>query len=445
MKIKIKRHTPLFLIILAMIILINAGCTVTVVDNSTASVVTRDIAPQSNNISVTPINSVDKNEEVLNTPTITPTPLTVSVIGGDENEEALAVPTITPSPVAVTIDIDSFEWKVAIPHVTDSCQFTIADSSDYSFVLSGETPSGNPIICLATWNSDGQQLAITSKDGIEIVDLNSKERTFFENPFLAQITGEEYSLLNVAYNSWSKNSNWLEVLARNRLEASPLEQYQTIVFDTSSKEPLIFEESLNFKTWSPINENAFAYITLESGGGNIPGVYNVGIWDVTLSQSITVVEGLSDQYNIYNSQLILSPDGKYAVLDVIEKDTAANIILLVDFQQGIWKVLSEEANLVPWSWSSSGNWIGFYNSNGLYFLNDWTNGSPTITSLNIGGAIPIGWLPSKDIFVYEHNQKIYVFDPNRKTSRTLLLDLTDIDADIGQYTPIVFWVNRIDN
>lgn len=467
---KTKQLAPVILLTLGISILINVGCSLTNSDNSVEPVITREtliftqtspaIMTQEN----TPVTStVESGETINNIPasstaqseitstlifeaTETPTQSLVSTISA-ESEENFTTTTLTPSPIPVKVNTDSIEWKVAIPHVTDSCQFTIADSSGDSFILLAETPPGSPIFCRASWSRDGEALAITSNEGIEIVNLISQERHFFENPLLAQqITENKYSYLSVAYDSWSKYSKWLEALASVLTGTSPLETYQTVIFNTLSNETISFEEEFRFETWSPVNENEFAYISLESDGGSLPGVYNVGIWDIVTSKPISVVEGLSEQYNPFNSKLILSPDGRYAVLDVRERSTTKDVVLILDFQKSSWEVLFEEPlGLIPWSWSTSGDWIGFYNSNGLHFGSGWRNGSPTITTLNMGGAFPIGWLPSEDIFFYEHNQMIYALDPNQKTSSTLLLDLTDINANIDQYAPVAFWAERISN
>jgi hypothetical protein len=442
---KLKKRIFVLLPWLVLGMCVQISCTIAGAENSTETTVPRatqepihlDSIELTQNASATSIAMI---VEISATPTVASSSVNIE----EENEEGAVSTTVTPSPTIPTIDITSLEWKIAIPSVTDSCQFTIADSTGYSFFVEGETPSGDSISCLASWRHDGEQLATTRNNSIEIIDLHSNERIFLMNPFLVQITPEEYSILDIGHNDWSEDNHWLHVLARNRFEIKPLEIFQTIIFDTVLQDSVVFEENIIFKAWSPVNENTFAYISLESGGGNIPGVYNIGLWDLALSQPIAVIKGLSENYNILNSQLVLSPDGNYAVLDVLEKDTAENIIIMIDFQQSIWSILSDNpVGLIPWSWSPSGNWIGFYNSDGIYFLNNWISGSSTISSQIINDGIPIGWLPEEDIFVYERNQKIYVLDPNYDSSSTLLLDLAEIEANIDPYTPIAFWVDRI--
>ncbi len=207
------------------------------------------------------------------------------------------------------VDLNGMKWKVAIPYRIDSCQFKIIDSFGNEANI-GNDEATKQLTCHARWSPDGNKLALSNNGGVEIIDFSTGATTFFKNPFADQINENEYSILDIG--RWAKDQNWIEILAVNRFEPSPMEIYQTILLDIETGEHQIFHENFWFLDWSPINDNQFAYVE-SIGDENQPGIQILGIWDLTTSTSINEIHGISEEYNLSNSNLLFSPSGKQAV------------------------------------------------------------------------------------------------------------------------------------
>lgn len=441
------------LLILGISMTLMVGCALNDFDDSTEFHMTREVlmatplstftATQDNVF----IESIDEHQKPTIQGELTPivqaneTPHIpiINLTQESKSEEAL-ITTLFPTPTLVNVDIDSLGWKVAIPYVADSCQITIIDSLGQSLII----PVESSVSCLAVFHPDGKQLAVSTNKGIELIDLSSNERRIFENPLIAQLTGEGYSLLEVHSGGWSQNNKWLKVLARSNFDTSAsIETRQTVIINTLSGDITSFKEDFRFQAWSPVNENEFAYISLQRDSPYDPSVvYSLGIWDMVSSKSVITMGEFPERYNFYSSKLVLSPDGRYAIVNVKDDETLKDITLIIDFLEGSWKVLFEEPQeLLPWAWSPNKNWIAFAHTNKLYFSNGWGNSEPMLISLDIP-AIPIGWLPSEDVFFYKYNQAIYAGSPNAEIAPSLLVNLANMEKRINQYSSIAFWAER---
>ena len=384
------------------------------------------------------------------TPTIQPQATKLVLVSSPTATMPLPTPTTLPTPTAtrtpqpeMELSIDA--WKIAIPVGDDKCKFKVFDSSNHVFEISQESETENSTFCRVAWSPEGDKLAISNGNHIDIVNLESDERIQLSNPVEEPLDIGEYSFVDAM--SWSNDSQWLQVFIISSRNEVPIEVYQSVLFDTFTKQTLVLEENFRFLEWSRALRNEFAFISRQ--GNNLePGSYQAGIWNISSSQPKVLVETFLDNHNLYNSRLIISPDSNWGIANAHDRNTGQSTTLLINLELGLVEVLNEQYNdLYPWSWSSSGKWISFYDSAGLHFQEFPLQENPSLNSFKATYAnpladtsvVPIGWSSSKDIFVFSQGSQVYLLDPSEINHPVLLVDIANLESGWEPFTAISFW------